>query len=107
MKKQVRVVLENCGIVDPLSLGDYLAREGMRALEKCLKDMSPDQVIETCARPACAAGAAPGSHCRQVGIHAARARRRQVCDRQRRRGRSGAFMDRAVLEADPFGSSRG
>ena len=46
MKKQVRVVLENCGEIDPLSLEDYRRREGMSALEECLKRLSPEEVIE-------------------------------------------------------------
>ena len=36
VSKQVRIVLENCGEVDPLSLDDYRARDGMQALESCL-----------------------------------------------------------------------
>src|SRR6056297_2947338 len=44
--KQVRIVLRNTGIIDPDSLSDYRARDGYRALEKSLKEMSPLNVID-------------------------------------------------------------
>ena len=40
--KQKRIVLENCGEIDPLSIDDYIARDGYRAIEVCLRTMSPD-----------------------------------------------------------------
>jgi NADH-quinone oxidoreductase subunit F len=44
--KQKRIVLRNCGQMDPEKLDDYLARGGYQALEKALKKMTPDQVIK-------------------------------------------------------------
>jgi NADH:ubiquinone oxidoreductase subunit F (NADH-binding) len=45
--KAPRVVLERCGLIDPLSLDDALARDGHRALRSCLEGLTPEQVIET------------------------------------------------------------
>jgi NADP-reducing hydrogenase subunit HndC len=44
-KKQHRVVLRNCGFIDPENIDEYIGREGYKALEKVLFDMSPDDVI--------------------------------------------------------------
>ncbi len=45
LQKQQRIVLENCGEIDPLNIDDYLARDGYRALERCAKELSPEQLI--------------------------------------------------------------
>ena len=42
-----QVVLRNCGIVDPLRIEDYVARDGYQALAKVLTENDPDKVIET------------------------------------------------------------
>jgi NADH-quinone oxidoreductase subunit F len=42
---QKRIVLENCGEIDPLSIDDYLARDGYQALRACRETMTPDEVI--------------------------------------------------------------
>ncbi|MFA5929238.1 MAG: NADH-quinone oxidoreductase subunit J/K, partial [Candidatus Margulisiibacteriota bacterium] len=43
--KQLRIVLRNCGVIDPEKIEEYIAREGYLALEKVLFEMKPDQVI--------------------------------------------------------------
>ena len=45
-KKQLRVVLSNCGLIDPESIDDYLAVNGYEALEKVLATMTPEEVNE-------------------------------------------------------------
>jgi NADH:ubiquinone oxidoreductase subunit F (NADH-binding)/NADH:ubiquinone oxidoreductase subunit E/NAD-dependent dihydropyrimidine dehydrogenase PreA subunit len=103
LDKQVRIVLENCGEVDPLRLDEYRRRGGMRALEACLTRLSPEEVIE---------------HVRQSGLRgrggagfptavkwdltrrAAGSPKYVICNADE--GDPGAFMDRAVLESDPF-----
>src|ERR1039458_3424893 len=47
--KQKRIVLENCGEIDPLNIDDYLARAGYQALAKC-RDVPPEEVIEAIAK---------------------------------------------------------
>jgi NADH-quinone oxidoreductase subunit F len=42
---QVRIVLRNCGIINPESIDDYLSRNGYRALEKAIKEMSREDII--------------------------------------------------------------
>ena len=45
-QKQMRIVLRNCGLIDPEKIDEYIARDGYAALEKVLFEMTPDQVIE-------------------------------------------------------------
>jgi NADH:ubiquinone oxidoreductase subunit F (NADH-binding)/NADH:ubiquinone oxidoreductase subunit E/Pyruvate/2-oxoacid:ferredoxin oxidoreductase delta subunit len=103
IEKQVRVVLENCGQIQPLSLGDYRAREGMQALEQCLRHLSPDEVIEKVRISGLRGrGGAGFPTARKWDI----VRRTPgdvkyvICNGDE--GDPGAFMDRAVMEADPF-----
>ncbi len=103
MKKQVRVVLENCGQIEPLSLNDYRAREGMQALEHCLKHLSPNEVIEKVRisglRGRGGAGF-PTARKWDIVRGAPGEVKYVICNGDE--GDPGAFMDRAVMEADPF-----
>ena len=47
MKKQVRIAMRNCGVIDPESIDEYIARDGYQALHKALTSMTPDEVIDT------------------------------------------------------------
>ncbi|MBN2319394.1 MAG: NAD(P)H-dependent oxidoreductase subunit E [Acidobacteria bacterium] len=101
--KQVHVVLENCGIINPLSLEDYRRYEGIRALEECLKNLSPEKVIEKIRvsglRGRGGAGF-PTAVKWDITRRAAGSVKYVICNGDE--GDPGAFMDRAVLEADPF-----
>ena len=44
--KQKRIVLRNCGVIDPESIDDYLAADGYKAIEKVLHSMSPQDAID-------------------------------------------------------------
>ncbi len=103
MKKQVRIVLENCGEIDPLSLDDYRKREGMRALEECLARLSPEDVIEK-VRAAGLRGRGgagfPTAVKWDITRRATGSVKYVICNGDE--GDPGAFMDRAVLEADPY-----
>ena len=44
--KQKRIVLRNCGIIDPNSIDEYIASGGYQAIQKVLKEYTPEQVIE-------------------------------------------------------------
>ena len=46
-KKQKRIALKNCGVINPEEIDEYIAFDGYKALEKVLKEMTPDEVIET------------------------------------------------------------
>jgi NADH-quinone oxidoreductase subunit F len=92
-----RIVLENCGIIDPLNIDDYLARDGYRALA-----MSPDEVIATISdsglRGRGGAGFPTG---RKWALGRAQPGdvKYVICNGDE--GDPGAFMDRLVLESDP------
>ena len=102
LQKQKRIVLENCGEIDPLSLNDYLARDGYRALAACRAEISPDQVVAAIAdsglRGRGGAGFPTG---RKWALGRAQADpiKYVVCNGDE--GDPGAFMDRLVLESDP------
>jgi len=100
--KQVRVVLENSGEIDPLSFDDYRARGGMQALERCLT-MTPKAVIDEVRasglRGRGGAGFATATKW-DLTRRAAGPTKYVICNGDE--GDPGAFMDRAVLESDPF-----
>ncbi len=103
MEKQVRVVLENCGQIDPLSLTDYRRREGMIALEECLKRLTPEEVIEKVRRAGLRGRGGAGFPTAAKWDITRRTpgdTRFVICNGDE--GDPGAFMDRAVMEADPF-----
>ncbi len=103
LQKQVRVVLENCGEIDPLSFEDYRSREGMQAIERCLKGMTPEEVVgEVRASGLRGRGGAgfPTAAKWEITRRSPGVKRYVICNGDE--GDPGAFMDRAVLEADPF-----
>lgn len=102
VKNQQRVVLRNCGVINPENIDEYLAVDGYKALEKVLTTMKPEQVIEEIKASGLrgrggagfptwfkwnAAKASPGNE------------KYMVCNADE--GDPGAFMDRSVLEGDP------
>ncbi|MEW5984088.1 MAG: NAD(P)H-dependent oxidoreductase subunit E [Acidobacteriota bacterium] len=101
--RQVRVALENCGKVDPHSLDDYRAHEGMRALERCLTRLSPEDVIEQVRASGLRGRGGAGFRTAVKWDLTRRASgdvKYVICNADE--GDPGAFMDRAVLESDPF-----
>jgi NADH-quinone oxidoreductase subunit F len=100
--KQQRIVLRNCGVIDPASLDEYLARDGYRALENVLTRMTPTQVIDLIAdsglRGRGGAGFPTGTKWR-LAQAAKDPHKYVVCNADE--GDPGAFMDRSVLEGDP------
>ena len=100
--KQRRIVLRNCGVIDPDSLDEYLARKGYEALEKALTRMTPAQVVAVIAdsglRGRGGAGFPTGTKWRlAAGSHDSH--KYVICNADE--GDPGAFMDRSVLEGDP------
>ena len=101
--KQVRVVLENCGQIDPLSIDEYIARAGFSALEACLTHRTPEQVIEEVRASGLRGRGGAGFSTATKWAFARRAGgdpKYVICNGDE--GDPGAFMDRAVLEGDPF-----
>jgi NADH:ubiquinone oxidoreductase subunit F (NADH-binding)/(2Fe-2S) ferredoxin/Pyruvate/2-oxoacid:ferredoxin oxidoreductase delta subunit len=101
-KKQKKIILENCGVIDPESIDQYLARKGYSALSKVLNDMSQDEVIGE-VKDAGLRGRGGGGF--PAGVKWEMAKNNEsdkkyiVCNADE--GDPGAFMDRALLEGDP------
>jgi NADH-quinone oxidoreductase subunit F len=97
----VRIVLENCGEIDPLNIDDYLARAGYQALAKC-RQLAPEAVIEIIAssglRGRGGAGFPTGTKWKLARASADPVKY-VICNGDE--GDPGAFMDRLVLESDP------
>jgi len=101
-RKQMKIVLANCGLIDPENIREYIARDGYQALGKVLSEMEPEEVIEELEtsrlRGRGGAGFPTGRKWRFV--HQAKGLAKYVvCNGDE--GDPGAFMDRSVLEGDP------
>jgi NADH-quinone oxidoreductase subunit F len=100
--KEVRVVLRNCGKIDPENIQDYFAEDGYQALGQVLTVMSPEQVIEEIMasglRGRGGAGFSTGKKW-QFARSAPRNPKYLICNADE--GDPGAFMNRRVLEGDP------
>jgi len=101
-ERQVNVVLENSGRIDPERIEDYVAAEGYEALIKALTEMTPAEVIEQITRSGLrgrgGAGYPTGLKWGTVA-KAGSGSKYVVCNADE--GDPGAFMDRSVLESDP------
>ena len=100
--KEVRVVLRNCGKIDPNNIEDYIAEDGYLALGQVLTEMSSEQVIETVLASGLAGrgGAGfPAGKKWQFARASAGDVKYVICNADE--GDPGAFMNRRVLESDP------
>jgi NADH-quinone oxidoreductase subunit F len=102
LARQVKIVLRNCGYLDPDSIEDYERRDGYRAIRKVLAEMTPEAVIQVIAdsglRGRGGAGFPTGQKWK-FGRQAPGDVKYVVCNADE--GDPGAFMDRSVLEGDP------
>lgn len=101
-KKQKRVALRNCGVIDPEDINEYIAYDGYQALGKVLTEMTPDDVIDTLNRSGLRGrgGAGFPTGRKWSFAKAQPAGQKYVCCNADE-GDPGAFMDRSVLEGDP------
>jgi len=100
--KEVRIVLRNCGVIDPTNIEDYIAEDGYMALGKVLSEMTPEQVIETVlASGLRGRGGAgfPAAKKWQLCRNNPGDIKYVICNADE--GDPGAFMNRRVLESDP------
>ncbi len=101
-KKQKRVALRNCGVIDPENIDEYIAFDGYRALGKVLTEMTPQEVIDVIKasglRGRGGAGFPTGTKW-QFARNAVGDKKFVCCNADE--GDPGAFMDRSVLEGDP------
>ena len=101
-KKQVRVALRNCGVINPESIDEYIAFDGYQALAKCLTEYTPDQVIQVITDSGLRGRGGGGFPTGRKWALCAPNKAPQkyvVCNADE--GDPGAFMDRSVLEGDP------
>ncbi|MCE5347792.1 MAG: 4Fe-4S binding protein [Bacteroidales bacterium] len=101
-KKQLRIVLRNCGFINPENIDEYIARDGYMALGKVLSEMTPEDTIKVIKDSGQRGRGGAGF---PTGLKWELARKNQsdekyvVCNADE--GDPGAFMDRSVLEGDP------
>ena len=102
LSRQTRIALRHCGLIDPESLEDYRSTDGYQALEKVLKTMTPEQVIEEI-KVSGLAGRGGAGFPTWFKWNAARQsvseQKYLICNADE--GDPGAFMDRALIESDP------
>lgn len=101
-KKQKRIALKNCGVINPEDIDEYIAFDGYRALGRVLLEMDSDEVIETIEKSGLrgrgGAGFPTGKKWRATR-DAKGNTKYVVCNADE--GDPGAFMDRSILEGDP------
>lgn len=101
-KNQLKVVLENSGLIDPQNIDEYVARDGYLALQKALGEMEPEQIVEEMLHSGLrgrGGGGFPAGRKWQMLAAAPGAIKYVICNGDE--GDPGAFMDRSVLESDP------
>ena len=101
-KKQKRVALRNCGVIDPENINEYIAFDGYKALAKVLTEMSRDDVIDVILKSGLRGrgGAGFPTGLKWKFAKAPESDVKYVCCNADE-GDPGAFMDRSVLEGDP------
>ncbi|MBO4954445.1 MAG: NAD(P)H-dependent oxidoreductase subunit E, partial [Clostridia bacterium] len=101
-KKQMRIALRNCGVINPESIDEYIALDGYRALGKVLTEMTPEEVIDLMKQSGLRGRGGAGF---PTGVKwsfaAAQPKGQKYVGCNADEGDPGAFMDRSVLEGDP------
>ena len=102
-KKQLRVALRNCGVIDPEDINEYIALDGYAALGKVLTEMTPDEVIQLILdsglRGRGGAGFPTGLKWKFASGNRGNVKKYVACNADE--GDPGAFMDRSILEGVP------
>ena len=102
-KKQKRIALRNCGVINPENIEEYIAFDGYAALGKALTEMTPDEVIQVVLdsglRGRGGGGFPTGRKWQLACADRGKVEKHVCCNADE--GDPGAFMDRSVLEGDP------
>ncbi|MCX6272327.1 MAG: NADH-quinone oxidoreductase subunit NuoF [Bacteroidetes bacterium] len=101
-KKQIRIALRNCGVINPQKIEDYIAKNGYQALAKVLTEMTPAIAIQTLIDSGLrgrGGGGFPTGLKWKIALSNQADQKYVVCNADE--GDPGAFMDRSVLEGDP------
>ena len=102
-KKQMRIALRNCGVIDPENIDEYIALDGYKALGKVLTEMKPEEVIDVIKASGLrgrGGGGIPTGIKWMLAAKSPNVIGKYVCCNADE-GDPGAFMDRSVLEGDP------
>ncbi len=102
MHKQTRIVLRNCGVINPENIEEYIARDGYQALGKAIFEMSGDEVIEELKKSGLRGRGGAGFLTWKKWLFTKGVESDQkyiICNADE--GDPGAYMDRSVLEGDP------
>ena len=101
-RKQVRIALRNCGLIDPENILEYIARDGYAALADCLVNKTPAEVIDVVKKSGLRGRGGAGFPTGNKWEFASRSQsdiKYVVCNADE--GDPGAFMDRSIMEGDP------
>lgn len=101
-KKQLRVALRNCGLINPEDISEYIALGGYQALGKALTQMSADEVVDTVKKSGLrgrGGGGFPTGLKWEITRKQLDKEKFIICNADE--GDPGAFMDRSILEGDP------
>ncbi len=101
-KKQMRVALKNCGVINPENIEEYIAFDGYKALGKVLTEMTPEDVINEIKKSGLrgrGGGGFPTGLKWQFAAASQNEQKYVCCNADE--GDPGAFMDRSILEGDP------
>ncbi|MEE4176349.1 MAG: NADH-ubiquinone oxidoreductase-F iron-sulfur binding region domain-containing protein [Bacteroides sp.] len=101
-KKQIRIALRNCGLIDPENISEYLALDGYEALGKVLMEMTPEEAIQEVIDSGLrgrGGGGFPTGVKWKIAHDVKGEQKYVVCNADE--GDPGAFMDRSILEGDP------
>ncbi|MCL1819113.1 MAG: NADH-quinone oxidoreductase subunit NuoF [Oscillospiraceae bacterium] len=101
-KKQLRIALRNCGIINPENIDEYIAYDGYAALARALTEQKPEEIIEIVQKSGLRGRGGAGFPTGRKWEFAAKAQGEEkyvACNADE--GDPGAFMDRSILEGDP------
>ncbi len=102
-RSQTRQVLQNCGLIEPANLEEYIARGGYTAFAKALHTMTPAEVCQTVENSGLrgrGGGGFPTGRKWKIALEQDAIQKYMICNADE--GDPGAFMDRAVIEGDPY-----
>jgi NADH-quinone oxidoreductase subunit F len=101
--RQHKIVLRNCGLIDPVCIQEYIARDGYQALASAILDLAPQDVIDKVLQSGLrgrGGGGFPTGRKWQICYDTPGKPKYVICNGDE--GDPGAYMDRTVLESDPY-----
>jgi NADH:ubiquinone oxidoreductase subunit F (NADH-binding)/NADH:ubiquinone oxidoreductase subunit E len=103
LDKQIHIATEHRGHIDPVGLDEYLRNDGFKALQRCVNELSPEEVIGVIERSGLRGrgGAGFPTHLKWSAVHDSKSRKKYaICNGDE--GDPGAFMDRMLMESYPY-----